>query len=67
MIDLGQALINAARGGQLEAVRTLLGQGADVDALNTRRFISQPTVDTWMWRSCSLTAGSRSTVWPVGT
>ena len=32
MADLGQALINAAKGALLEAVRTLLGQGADLEA-----------------------------------
>ena len=32
MADLGQALRDVAKGGQLEAVRTLLGQGADVEA-----------------------------------
>ena len=32
MADLGQALIDAATGGHLEAVRTLLGQGANVEA-----------------------------------
>ena len=31
MADLGRALIDAATGGQLEAVRTLLGQGANVE------------------------------------